>query len=145
MNKKNNRGQSSFDFLIAIVFAIIFFQAFSVISGQVIALQEETAIRAQTKEIALNTALIISASQALNERNADFEIAYQTPKVKTLGDAPGECTITVTASEVQVKLGTDPPEKAALIQPSGIKINNNFTPAVLQLNCGETISITSIS
>jgi sensor histidine kinase regulating citrate/malate metabolism len=135
MCKKKNKGQSSFDFIIAIIFAIIFFQAFSIISDQIITMQEETAIRAQTKEIALNTAAIISASQALNETEASFEIAYKTAVVKTLTDRPKDCKISITASEVQVKLDIDPPETAVFMKPAGITINK------AELNCGDTINI----
>ncbi|MDD5148772.1 MAG: hypothetical protein PHH08_04890 [Candidatus ainarchaeum sp.] len=141
MRALNKNGQSSLDFIIAIIFAIIFFQSFVLISGQARAMQEDIAIRAQLKGIAANAAEAVSAAQALNEPNANFIIEYKTPKVASF-TRPKACTITITTvpapglSTAGAKLDTDPAETAGFVLPSGITINNSAP-----LECGETITI----
>ncbi|MBN1941282.1 MAG: hypothetical protein JW772_03815 [Candidatus Diapherotrites archaeon] len=136
-----NKGQVSFDLIIAIVFTAIFFSGLFFLADDIVALQTDLAVRAQLKEIALNSSQLISAGQTLNTsdiwaaNNTSFSLNYSVPEILVPGEENIEKCI----------VGIDTAQGTVTVSFRGISETANFVPTTLSVTnnvkCGEILTV----
>jgi len=128
-----HRGQISFDLIMAILFALVFFSAFSVLGTQIVELQKDTAIRLQLKQIALDSSQIISSAKSL-ENSDSFLLSYDIPKIIVPGESKyKKCSVSISGGTVTASFGNIQ-ETSAYSEPLGASIPS-------QIDCGKTLEV----
>ena len=153
MQKQFSNGQISLDIIIAILFAMIFFNSLAVLSEETTKLQQETAIRMQLKQIAIEIPKAVLAAKALDEDpagtegNSGFLLNYEIPKITVPGNnTPEECTIAIDQTEKTVSVSVVIDSKT-ITESIGIEAEQdlwrlpNASQNTVPLKCGETLSL----
>ncbi len=147
------KGQISFDFMLAVVAALIFIGSLNVVSGQVTAMQSSASIRQQLHSIGLNLAAVLSSSAALDDAGAGYaNISYTIPKIAVLGETKLQgCDIEIEGSSLKlsyelfdVKTGASETIQALVpfAEPGGMQLIPELTSSS-KGTCGGTIRIIS--
>ena len=130
MMHKSKKAQLSLDALFTILFAIIFFYSLTILSSQVVSLQEDTAVRIQLKEISLNAAQLVASAQALGD--GTYSLEYNIPMIAKPGTGSQKCTLSLIGNEIVASLGGIE-EKSPV--PQGTTVPS------LPTDCGEILVI----
>lgn len=131
------KGQVSFDFILAIIVALIFVAGIQVLSVEIQEMQRASAIRNQEKAIALQLYGIISTANALSDADT-LTVEYKTPKLLVPGESPlKSCEITLNANP---KIVYDPTGKNIEVPIAEFK--DDHINIANSMKCGETLVIT---
>jgi hypothetical protein len=131
------RGQVSFDFILAIIVALIFIGGVQALGGQMEEMQSMAAVRNQEKIIALNVYRLVSTASALEDADR-LDVSYGTGKLLVHGEkALQQCTIQLTTTPPQINYALDGAIVSVEI-PTPNTSGLNLPDAV---GCGETITI----
>ena len=142
------KGQISFDFVMALIIALILIQTLMSFSGNFLANQEKTGIRMQEKQIGNEIHRVLLYAGTL-KGSTNLKITHQVPKIFLSGptgnaaEAPIPCDITITETDINVVVTPAhypniPTGSNAIFQT----ITNTSGMTLPQTNCGKTITIT---
>ena len=131
------KGQISFDFILAVIVALIFVGGMLLVNDQIVETQKAAAVRNQERAIAIQLHSIISSSTALSDADY-FEVKYKIPKLLVPEEQElQECNIDLDSRTVEYTLqesgetiSVEIPEFAAAGAMPG------------QINCGDVLTIT---
>ncbi len=135
------KGQLSFDFILALIMITILAQVIVGFSGQFRATQDIITIRAQEKQIALGLARIIDYKKTVDP-GASSQITYKIPEIYVGGTGALEtipCTISVENTEITVTVDDSDYDKLA--EPVSLEIKTANTVGSHSYSCGEIITI----
>ncbi len=131
------RGQVSFDFILAVIVALVFISGLQLLNTEIQQTQKFAAVRNQEKAIALQVHGIISTAKILDEAGAIVDIEYETVKMLVPGEAIlSGCTIDLQNKQVIYNLnGTNVVTNIPDFDAGNLIIPN-------QVDCGDMLSIT---
>lgn len=149
------KGQVSFDFILAIIVALIFIGGMQLLNVQMQQAQKESVVRIQEKAIALNLYRAIAISHALKDADG-MEVNYKTGRLivpeegalqacaidldsQNIGP-PGGGVGASQATQMQITIEYSVGGEIVDWQISNFHNSGLYTPA--DLDCGETITIT---
>ena len=132
-----NRGQISFDFMIAIMAALIFVAALQGIAAAMQQSQSGISIRNQETAIAYSISELITNSAAFSDAD-NFSVEYKIPYLRVFGKSePQNCSISVSSGSIIVSYSG---EEGVFTQSIDIAVPAGVD-AMGQTYCGETLSI----
>jgi hypothetical protein len=140
------KGQVSFDLILAIIVALIFIGGIQLLNTQMQQMQKESAVKIQERAIALNLYRAIASAHAL--RDGYMEVNYKTERLIVPEESALQpCTIDLDseniasqATQMQITAGYSLDGDMVDWQTSSFNDSGLDVPA--QLGCGDTIAIT---
>ena len=146
------KGQVSFDLILAVIVALIFIAGLQVVSGNLKEVNTRASVRNQEKLIAMDIYRIASSSRALQD--GSFTVEYKTPKIIVPGkDLPEACTINLSAGTVSydLEIGTTTETISVEIPDfyynemttEGISFQDADGTQITEIECGEKLVITN--
>ncbi len=129
------KGQVSFDFILAIIVALIFIGGMQLLNAEMQEMQKAAAVRNQEKLIALELYRIISTASALGDAD-NLEIQYKTQKILVPEERTlQECSIDLSAGEISYNLDGE------TIRVDIPEFNDAGLTRSDQIDCGDILEI----
>lgn len=127
------KGQLSFDFMLALIAFFIFIASINVISSGISDSANEGGVRSSERVIGMEVAETISAASAL--KDGTMNVSLQVKGLEELGKEGKTCSIQISDNSITVSNGKGIDSIVSFKKPSGINV-----PSTAQ--CGQAIQVT---
>lgn len=128
------RGQISFDFILAMVVALVFIGGIQLLGNELQAGQRNAAIKAQERAIALELAEVLN-SKAMLKDSSQARVSYEVPKLLVPNESVLQgCEIRIGENEIKVYYPTM--ANSEVMETVKVKLERGTS---IDANCGETL------
>ena len=132
------KGQISFDLILAITVALIFIGGIQALNQQMDGMQRHSAVKNQEKLIALQVHRLVSTAKTLSDAD-DLTVSFKTKKMLVPGEQSlGDCVIDFSTNEISYSLDGVP----VVVNIPDYGDTTGLTLPAAPINCGELITIT---